>query len=428
MIGTHSDISERKRVEASLREARNTLEAIISGTSSVVGETFFPSLVECLAKVFAVRFAFVAEIDDKKSQTAKTIAFWNGEKIGENFSYDLCGTPCEQVVQKQVNVYAEHVAEQFPEDAWLRHNGVESYIGIPLSDAEGRFLGHMGIMDIQPIANSEYVLSLLKVFAARAASELERRRATEILQAKTEALQRSNADLEQFAYSVSHDMRQPLRSIFGHLQILEQDLADKLDDEARQNFHFAIDGARRMDAMIVSLLEFSRVGRKTEAMRWIESRELVDDAVMMLSAMIEESGARLQIDGSWPRVYVSSDELLRLFQNLIGNAMKYCEADRTPLVDIVSNAEAGLWRVDVSDNGIGIDPGQIERLFKFFSRLQSRARFEGTGMGLALCRRIVEHHGGRIWAQSDGEGAGSTFSFEIPMANETASRDAEHRI
>ncbi|HEX5338900.1 MAG TPA: ATP-binding protein, partial [Gallionella sp.] len=239
-----------------------------------------------------------------------------------------------------------------------------------------------------------------------------------------EALHRSNADLERFAYSVSHDMRQPLRAVSGHLQLLQRSLKDKLDEDDRENMDFAMEGAHRMDSMIVSLLDYSRVGRKTEAKQFIESHAALDEALGFLAPLIEENGMEVKLGGVWPQVFASRDELTRLFQNLIGNAIKFREADQPPLVEIDSSVDGDTWRVRVRDHGVGIDPQQIDRLFQFFSRLQSRARFDGTGMGLALCRRIVEHHNGRIWAESQGEGQGSTFIFEMPLQKERRESDA----
>jgi PAS domain S-box-containing protein len=230
-----------------------------------------------------------------------------------------------------------------------------------------------------------------------------------------DALQRSNADLERFAYSVSHDMRQPLRAVSGHLQLLQHSLKEKLDEDERENLGFALEGARRMDSMIVSLLDYSRVGRKTEEKQWIASRASLDEALGFLTPLITDTKAEVNLNGEWPQVFASRDELTRLFQNLIGNAIKFREPQQAALVDIDSLVHGDTWRVSVRDHGVGIDPQQIDRLFQFFSRLQSRSRFEGTGMGLALCRRIVEHHQGRIWVESEGEGKGSTFIFEMPM-------------
>jgi PAS domain S-box-containing protein len=248
-----------------------------------------------------------------------------------------------------------------------------------------------------------------------------RKKNDDSLKEKTQALLRSNADLERFAYSVSHDMRQPLRAVTGHLQLLQMGLKDKLDEDDRGNLKFALEGAKRMDSMIVSLLEYSRIGRKTDAMQWMESREPLDEALGFLEPAIIQAHAVIGVSGLWPRVVASRDELLRLFQNLIGNAVHYHAPGQTPRIEIDSSVAEGKWRVSVRDHGIGIDPRQIGDLFQFFSRLQLREKFEGTGMGLALCRRIVEHHDGRIWVESEGEGKGSRFIFELPLPSQVES-------
>ena len=236
------------------------------------------------------------------------------------------------------------------------------------------------------------------------------------LLAKTDALQSSNADLDRFAYSVSHDMRQPLRMVTGHLQLLAKGIREQLNEDQRENLRYALDGAKRMDTMIISLLEYSRVGRKFDAKKALDSRQPLDQALAFLAPAIAESGAGIAVSGVWPQVLASRDELIRLFQNLVGNAIHYHEVDQPPRIEIESTVTAAAWRVAVRDHGIGIDPQQTDRLFLFFSRLQSRQRFEGTGMGLALCRRIVEHHGGRIWVESEGLGKGSVFIFELPLS------------
>ncbi len=237
--------------------------------------------------------------------------------------------------------------------------------------------------------------------------------------AAEDEIRRSNAELEQFAYAVSHDMRQPLRMITGHLLRLEKKLGPRLADSESRSLHFAVDGAQRLDAMIVALLDYSRVGRKTAPKEMLASRESLDEALTFLAPLIEERRAEIVISGSWPQIFASRDELYRLFQNLVDNAIKYHLPEQTPRVTITSRIKNGYWRVAVSDRGVGIDPGQMDRLFQVFSRLQSRAHFEGTGVGLALCRKIVTHHGGRIWVSSAGTGLGSRFVFELPLAGPT---------
>ncbi len=228
-------------------------------------------------------------------------------------------------------------------------------------------------------------------------------------------LQRSNTELEQFSYSISHDMRQPLRMITSHLQLIEKSIGNQLDVDQRENFHYAIDGAKRLDKMLVSLLEYSRVGRKGEPPTWVESHALLDEALLFLQSAIAEAQAELHINGAWPRIFVSPDEISRLLQNLISNAVKYRVAERKPIITVTSELAGNQWHLSVADNGIGILPDQIGRLFQVFQRLQSRTAYEGTGIGLALCRKIAEHHGGSIRAESTGEGQGSCFRLYIPI-------------
>ena len=230
-----------------------------------------------------------------------------------------------------------------------------------------------------------------------------------------EELKRSNADLEQFSYAVSHDLRQPLRMISSYLKLLDSELADQLDPEQRVYLNFACGGAKRLDQMMVGLLEYSRVGRKGEPHTWVESRSVLDEALFFLQPAIAEAHTQIHIQGDWPRVFVSPDEILRLLQNLIGNALKFRVAGRTPEISVTSEIVGKEWRASIADNGAGINPNQIGRLFQVFQRLQSRADYEGNGIGLALCRKITEHHGGRIWAESAGEGQGSRFCIALPL-------------
>lgn len=228
-------------------------------------------------------------------------------------------------------------------------------------------------------------------------------------------LQRSNADLEQFAYAVSHDMRQPLRMVASYLALLERALDKQLDEEQLQFLQFALDGAKRMDSMILSLLEYSRVQRQNIHNEHVSSRDCVNEALAFLAPALKESSGKVEILGDWVELVANHDGLTRLLQNLIGNALKYHDENQAPLVQVRAIVNENVFRVEVQDFGIGIDPDQINRLFKVFSRLQMRSRFEGSGVGLALCRKIVEQHGGTIGVESEGEGFGCTFWFELPI-------------
>ncbi len=244
----------------------------------------------------------------------------------------------------------------------------------------------------------------------------QRHRVEQELRRTAAELARSNAELEQFAYAISHDMRQPLRMISGHLQLLERSLAEGLPEEERASLRFAVEGARRLDQMIVGLLFYSRVGRKSDPMALLSAREALEEALLFLGPAISESSAVIRVEGDWPQVVASRDELVRLLLNLIGNAVKYVHPEVVPEVVVVSKVSDEKWRVTIRDNGIGINPDQTERLFKVFSRLQPRSRYEGEGLGLALCRRIIEHHRGAIGVEASGEGRGSSFWFELPLS------------
>ncbi len=273
-----------------------------------------------------------------------------------------------------------------------------------LADGEMRWMRSVGRAEFTTEGIPSFFRGIVQDITDRKQIELE--------------LQRSNAELEQFAYAVSHDMRQPLRMVASYLSLIEIALANALNEETRQCLDFAIDGAKRMDAMILSLLDYSRVGRRTEPLTLISSRMAIDEALLFLKPELEASHGHVDVSGNWVDLVASRDELTRLLQNLIGNAIKYHEENKPPQFTVSATVTANNFlKVTVRDSGIGINPTQINRLFKVFSRLQARSRFEGTGVGLALCRKIVEHHGGNIGVKSKGEGQGCTFWFELPLTN-----------
>lgn len=228
------------------------------------------------------------------------------------------------------------------------------------------------------------------------------------------ALERSNTELEQFAYVVSHDLRQPLRMISSYSTLLARRLGDDLDGQAKEFLAYILDGSKRMNDMMASLLEYSRVGRKGEPMDMVASRPLAEEAVHFLHPIIEESGANVVFEGEWPRIEASPNELTRLFQNLVGNALKYQPAGNTPRVVLNAWKKGKEHLFSVTDNGIGIDTTQADRLFKVFQRLHTGDHYEGCGIGLAVCRKIVERHDGRIWLDADFAGPGARFVFSLP--------------
>ena len=225
-------------------------------------------------------------------------------------------------------------------------------------------------------------------------------------------LKRSNAELERFAYVASHDLRQPLRMINSYLTLLDRRMAGRLDGEEKEFIGFAVDGAQRMDRMILDLLEYSRIGRSND-LEPVRLGEVLDGALGSLHPVIVESGAVIDSPGELPLVQGVRSELERLFQNLLSNALKFKVEDRIPHLAITCRPQGEDWLITVADNGIGIDAKDHDRLFNIFQRLVPQTRYEGTGIGLASCRKIVEHHGGRIWIESQ-VGVGTTFLFTLP--------------
>ncbi|BAE52191.1 Sensor protein fixL [Paramagnetospirillum magneticum AMB-1] len=233
------------------------------------------------------------------------------------------------------------------------------------------------------------------------------------LMAKTEELARSNADLEQFAFIASHDLREPLRMVSAYMGMLERRFGPVVGDEGAEYIAYAKEGAQRMDQLVLDLLEYSRVGRMEEPLEPVPLGEVVDGVVANLSPAIAQYGASVECRSPLPAIPAVRGEMAQLLQNLIGNAVKYREPSR-PLRVVVSAVRDGeYWQISVADNGIGISPEFSERIFRIFQRLHTRDCFEGTGIGLAICKRIVERHGGRIWVNSV-PGEGSTFTFTLP--------------
>ena len=240
----------------------------------------------------------------------------------------------------------------------------------------------------------------------------ERKDIEEQLALQAEELTRSNSELEQFAYVASHDLQEPLRMVTSYVQLLADRYLDKLDKDADEFIDFAVDGAKRMQVLINDLLEYSRIATEGRAFEPVECDAIVDHAVANLEVAIEENGAEVSRDGL-PTVMADTTQLTQLFQNLIGNAIKF-RGERSPRVHVSAQPRPDdSWVFSVRDNGIGIAPDHHERIFNVFQRLHGRGQYAGTGIGLAICKKIVERHHGSIWVESK-PGKWTTFSLTIP--------------
>jgi len=278
----------------------------------------------------------------------------------------------------------------------LTKNGELVYLltsGVPLLDNTGSLIGYRGVdKDIT-----------------------ERKRAEEERERLLHDLERSNAELEQFGYIISHDLQEPLRMVASYTQLLEKRYKGSLDADAEEFIAYAVDGSKRMQNMIQSLLSYSRVGTRGKPFEPTECESVFKQALDNLKVTIDESGAGVTHD-PLPRVIADETQLIQLFQNLLANAIKFC-GEEQPRIHVSAKQDSNECLFSVGDNGIGINPEYFDRIFVIFQRLHGREEYPGTGIGLSVCKRIVERHGGRIWVESQ-PGEGSTFHFTIPKGGE----------
>jgi PAS domain S-box-containing protein len=240
----------------------------------------------------------------------------------------------------------------------------------------------------------------------------ERKQAEEILKSKLEELARSNAELEQFAYVSSHDLQEPLRMISSYLQLLQRRYQGKLDDKADKYIYFAVDGASRMQNLINDLLEFSRVATRARELEPTDCESVLNQVLSNLDLYIKENRATISLD-PLPEVVADNTQLAQVFQNLVINGIKF-HSEEAPKIHISADKKVGEWVFSVRDNGIGIDPQYSEKIFEVFKRLHNKEKYTGTGIGLSICKKIIERHSGRIWVESE-LGKGSTFYFTLPI-------------
>jgi PAS domain S-box-containing protein len=250
------------------------------------------------------------------------------------------------------------------------------------------------------------------LYTAVAKDITQRKQLEQSLRVHGEKLARSNEELERFAYVASHDLQEPLRMVASFTQLLSKRYSGRLDETADRYINFAVDGARRMQQSIAGLLSYSRVNSQELTLSRIDCEAAVQEAVRNLQAAIEGSNASVDWD-PLPVLSVDQGQFTQLFQNLLGNSIKFTKKEQAPRIHISAADSGAEWLFSVQDNGIGIEPQHAERVFQVFQRLHTKEEFPGAGIGLAVCKTVVERHGGRIWMESE-PGVGSTFRFTVP--------------
>ena len=409
----HSETEKRLREQIALREAISAI------ASELKGEQVLKRIAEQMCHAVDATSAYISSWDEG-TQTMRVLAEHItpnacpeervsdlGEVYGLQDSLDLIATMKDnQPVRTYIN--DPHLSPK--ERADLEKYGAESVLQIPIL-MRGKLIAIGEVWETRFKREfSMEEIGLLQGIAQQAGVAIENAQLFAEVQQRARELQRSNTELQHFAYIASHDLQEPLRMIRSYMALLGKRYSKVLDQDAQEFIGFAVDGAERMQELINGLLDYSRVETRGTTFGLVDCNEAVEAAMKNLELVVEESGARVEIS-SLPEIYADRTQMIQLFQNLISNAIKF-RSDSPPLITVGAERKNGEMIFDVSDNGIGIDPKFHDRIFKIFQRLHTREEYPGAGIGLAVCKRIVERHGGRIWIKDSGD-QGTTFSFRL---------------
>lgn len=378
-IETIRDITDRKRAEAALRKSEARFRTLVDSMDDIV------FTLDTERRYLGVYGQWL----DKYGLSPN---FFLGKTVREVFGQEAAGIH-EEAIERALA--GENIGYQWQLKSARGNRHFHTSLSL-IQDSTGSVTGIVGVgRDITDLKNLE--------------NELRKHR--DHLEELVRELSRSNQELEQFAYVASHDLQEPLRMVASYVQLLARRYKGRLDEDADEFIAYAVDGATRMQQLISDLLAFSRVGTRGRPFTETDSVAALAKALANLQLTIEESGAGITY-GELPTVMADAPQLVQVFQNLIGNAIKF-RGTEPPGIRIMAEESDREWTFSVADNGIGIEPQYAQRIFILFQRLHNRTEYSGTGIGLAICKKIVERHGGRIWVESE-QGRGATFYFTIP--------------
>ena len=384
---------------------------------------FFASLARYLARSLGMDYVCIDRLLGER-QTARTVAIHFDGKFQDNVAYALKDTPCGDAVGRTICCFHENVRRLFPRDRIMQEMGAESYIGTTLWNSKGQPIGLIAALSRKPLVNQPLAEAILKLVAVRASNEMERSQAEEQVKDLNERLERQvaelnaiNKELESFSYSVSHDLRTPLRAIDGYSRMILRQQGDQFDENTRRQFDVIRDNAKMMGQLIDDLLAFSRLGRQALSLTKLNMEALTRGVWEELKTIHPDKPMILKIDHLPPG---TGDRSLikQVLINLLSNAIKFTRVREAPLVEVGGTGAETENVYFVRDNGVGFDMRYHDKLFGVFQRLHGATDYEGTGVGLAIVQRIIQRHGGRIWAESEID-KGAAFYFSLPRSKES---------
>jgi signal transduction histidine kinase len=406
------------------------VDHLLAAVATSTGQAFLDNFVARLCELFSVDHAAIAQAGGNPPDHIETLSYCSDGRRAENIAWSLPGSPGARILDSTAPcTFRNRLQERFPDDEIVRRTGAQSYIGVPLFATGGDTLGVVILMDRQSIADDLFIVDILQLFADRIVAEVERMLAEPTQLRERQSLERelrqcrddlhtTRRELESFTYAAAHDLRGPLRTIDGFSETLMADYDDQLDDVARDCLRRIRNNARQMDQLINALLMLSRVTRHELRLSPVNLSRMCLKVIERLQEQNPERQATVDIQ---PDVHAYGDpELLAVvLEHLLGNAWKFTRNVARAHIELTATPQDGATVYCLSDNGAGFNMAYQSRLFEMFQRLHGQQAFAGIGAGLAIVKRIVERHGGRVWAHGEVE-VGATFYFTLPERPDTA--------
>lgn len=393
------------------------------------GKDFFNSLTCSLAEKTGMDYTFIAELatDGNNDFIIKVISSTAFGKLNEHFETQLHNDPAEKVIREKEFTFPENCRTIFPESNLIRKLKVEGYSGYPLYDQNKDVIGVIAVMHQKKIQDISYVESLIRIAARRAEMEMERIRNEKMMVIKNTELQNQNVELASFSYIASHDLQEPLRKIQAFTSRIQDKEIDKLSELGQDYFARIKDSAARMQNLIEALLVYSRTNTNDIALETTDLNAILRDVQSDLQEDIREHNVHIESD-TLPELQVVSLQIHQLFSNILSNAIKYRKSGISPIIKITSSivpatdikaagnySKSRYWKISIADNGIGFESQHETKVFELFQRLHGKSEYAGTGIGLAICKKIMQNHQGAITA--DGiPGIGATFHIYLPYS------------